>query len=54
MEETQHKGKEEEVVEDNATINEDKKALRDTLYNMDVLSEFDLALKKIMEFKNNE
>jgi len=50
MEETQHK-KDEEVVEDNATIHEDKKPLRDTLYNIDVLSEFDLALKKIMEYK---
>lgn len=52
MEETQHKDtKDGEVVKDNATINEDKKPLRDTLYNIDVLSEFDLALKKIMEFK---
>lgn len=55
MEETQHKDtKDGEVVKDNATINEDKKPLRDTLYNIDVLSEFDLALKKIMEFKNKK
>jgi len=52
MEEMQHKDKkDEEVVKDNATVNEEKKPLRDTLYNIDVLSEFDLALKKIMEFK---
>ncbi len=51
MEEMQHNDKDEKVVEDNATINEEKKSSRDTLYNMDVLSEFDWALKKIMEYK---